>query len=140
MADPVARLLRLRAAEEAALRRALAEAMRARDAAGARRAAAVAALAHEASIAPSDAESPLVGAFAAWLPTARAAITVAVTAEQAAAATVERARAALAAARVAARACESVVEAQAVARRAADMRAAQVALDDFPRPARQDSR
>jgi flagellar export protein FliJ len=133
MADPVARLLRLRAAEADAARRDLAAALRAHDAAGHHLAAARAAIAAEARLAPRDATHPLIGAYAAWLPSGQAVIQQTALAEAAAALALERSRTALAGARLAVRACENLADAQQAERRRAALAQEQLVLEDAVR-------
>jgi hypothetical protein len=133
MADPIARLARLRTAEADAARRDLATAMRAAEAAAAAVAGAQAALSHEARNAPADPTHALAGAYAAWLPAGRAAIARARAEEATRAVGVHAARVTLAAARMALRACENLAEAQAAERRAADIKSEQLMLEDVTR-------
>ncbi len=133
MADPIARLGRLRAAESDAARRDLATALRAAEAANAAIAGAQAALNHETRAAPTDATNELAGSYAAWLPAGRAAVARARAEEATRAVAVEAARVSLAAARMALRACETLAEAQAGERRVAEVKAEQMKLEDSAR-------
>jgi flagellar export protein FliJ len=133
MADPVARLMRLRAAQENAARRDLAAALRDREAAGARTAAALAAIAREAKGAPREATHPLAGAYTAWLPAGQAAIARARAEEAARAAAADQARAVLTQARMAVKACETLAEARAETKRLAWLRREQATLEDATR-------
>jgi flagellar biosynthesis chaperone FliJ len=133
MADPIARLLRLRAAQADAARRDLAIALRAREAAGAQTASAQHAVSREAKGAPRDPMHPLAGAYTTWLPSGQAAIARARVEEQALAVAAEQSRAALAQARMAVKACESLAEARAEVRRLEGLRREQVTLEDAAR-------
>ncbi len=90
-------------------------------------------MSHEARNAPADPTHALAGAYAAWLPAGRAAIARARAEEATRAVGVHAARVTLAAARMALRACETLAEAQAVERRAADIKAEQLMLEDVTR-------
>jgi flagellar export protein FliJ len=133
MADPVARLLRLRAIEADAARRAVAAALRAQGEAEARLAVAQHAISAEARIGVADAADPLAGAFARWLPAGQAAIRRAAMEEAAKRAALEVARGALTAARVSVRACETLQETQAALRREAVLKAEQLAIEESGR-------
>jgi hypothetical protein len=130
MADPIARLLRLRAAQADAARRDLAAALCAQEAAGAQTAAALHAISREAKAAPRDVTHPLAGAYTTWLPAGQAAIMRARSEEQARAAAAAAARAALAQARMAVKACETLAEARAETRRLEWLRHEQATLED----------
>ncbi len=133
MADPIARLARLRAAEADAARRDLATALRAAETASAAVAGAHAAMAYEVRAAPAEPTHELAGAYATWLPGARAAIARARAEEATRAVTAEAARVGLAAARLALRACETLAEGQATERRAGRIKGEQVELEDLAR-------
>jgi hypothetical protein len=133
MADPVARLMRLRAAEADAARRDLAVALRAHDAAAEHLGAAVDRVHQEAAAAPSDPTHPLAPAFAIWLPQGAAAIQRARVEFASRSLALDLARGALAGARVAERACETLAEERAVERRAERLAAEQVLLEDLAR-------
>jgi flagellar export protein FliJ len=135
MADPIARLLRLRAAQENAARRDLAAALRAQEAAGAQTAAARNTVSLEAKGAPRDATHPLAGAYTTWLPAGQAAIARARAEEQSRAAAAEQARAVLVQARLAVKACETLAETRAETARRDSRRRAQLLLEDAVRKA-----
>jgi hypothetical protein len=136
MADTVARLIRLRAAEANAAARAVAAASRAQGEAEARLAATQRAIPAEAAAVPLGADHPLAGAFAAWLPAGQAAIRRAAMEEAARRAALETARSGLVAAKVALRACEALQEARAEAGRAVALKAEQVVMEEAAREKR----
>jgi hypothetical protein len=133
MADPVARLMRLRTAQADTARRDLAAALRANDEAEAHIAASRAALHREAGAAPADAAHPLIAAFAAWLPAGQAEIRRIAAEQMLAEAALVSARNILSEARVAMRACESLADSLTASRRKDAQQRAQTTLEDVAR-------
>ncbi len=130
MADVLALLHRLRAAQADQARRDLAVALTAENQAAEARGNADSALRREAAEHPSDAAHPLAAAYAVWRPRGLATLHRAATAcHDTSVQTVER-RAALAENRAAARAVEVLEEARAAARRAALWRREQLAIEE----------
>jgi hypothetical protein len=136
MPNALARLMRLRAAQADTARRDLACALRAHDVSAAQLAASRAALRREARAVPGDQAHPLIGAYAAWLPTGQARIDRAVADQAVADHGLTTARVMLTEARLAMRACESVAESQSVSCRKDRLMREQLALEDsLRRPA-----
>lgn len=136
MADAIARLLRLRAAEADAARRSLAKALHDKDLTTAQVEDAADALEAETRMAPRDLSHPLAGAFAAWLPAGHQAIARAQADNAATEAALATARNALTEARLAVRACETFAEVRKAATRAAALGREQVLLEDVSRRSR----
>ncbi len=130
MADALALLHRVRAAQADQARRDLAAALAAENQAAEARGVAESTLRREAAEHPEDAAHPLAAAYAAWRPCGLATLQRAITAcLETSVQTVER-RAALAESRAGARAVEVLEEARAAARRAALWHREQLTIEE----------